>query len=149
MSPSERGDLVFLLNILESSGRILNYIKNINSAEEFKSIEMQLEYDASMLQLINIGENVSRLTEKLRQEHDFIKWQYIKDLRNKIAHDYFGIKVDVVYNIAKNDVIVLKARVENIIKTNIKTNIFEEVVLQKCKDSKHYRYINFDKLLNE
>jgi uncharacterized protein with HEPN domain len=60
--------------------------------------------------LANIGENVSKLSEALKQEYSNIEWQQIKDFRNKIVHDYVGIDLAIVYEIIANDLKTIKDR---------------------------------------
>jgi len=149
MSPSEKGDLVYLLNILECIGKINEYTKNINSAEELNSIEKAVNYDASMMQLVNIGEYISKLTEKLKDDNVFISWKQIKGLRNRVVHDYAGVNIDVVYRIMKQDLLLLKSDIEKIITTKIIDKVVNPEIFSRCKGCSHYRYIDFNKFIKE
>lgn len=55
--------------------------------------------DAVIMHFIVIGETSSRLPEFFKQEHTDIPWSEIKGLRNRIAHDYFGIDFNIVWDI--------------------------------------------------
>ena len=44
-----------------------------------------------------------------------IEWVIIKNLRNKIVHDYEGIKLNFIWDIVKNDIVQLKLDLEEII----------------------------------
>ena len=46
-----------------------------------------------------IGEAVSRIPEEYKQLHNQINWRQVKDFRNVIVHDYFGIDNNIVWNI--------------------------------------------------
>ncbi|MBS4067687.1 HepT-like ribonuclease domain-containing protein [Sulfurimonas sp. RIFOXYB12_FULL_35_9] len=61
-----------------------------------------------MMQFVVIGEIISRLDEKFKTSHSEIPWQKIKDFRNIIAHDYFGIDVDEIWDIINNKLLPLK-----------------------------------------
>ncbi|MDD2651962.1 MAG: DUF86 domain-containing protein [Sulfurimonas sp.] len=63
---------------------------------------------ALMLQFIVIGEIIFRLDEKFKISHSEIPWQKIKDFRNIIAHDYFGIDADEIWDIINNKLLPLK-----------------------------------------
>lgn len=47
-----------------------------------------------------------------------IEWLIIKNLRNKIVHDYEGIKLNFIWDIITKDLIQLKADLEKIIYDN-------------------------------
>jgi len=69
MSPHKENDLLYLLNILEYSGKIWKYTENIANAEALYELNEQLNLNASLTLLANIGENVSKISEELKQEY--------------------------------------------------------------------------------
>src|SRR5215469_9828618 len=103
MLPNEKNDLLYLLNILEYIGKIWKYTEKTKSAEELFELNDQMNLNASLTLLSNIGENVSKISEILKQECSIIEWQKIKDFRNRIVHDYVGIDLAIVYEIITND----------------------------------------------
>jgi uncharacterized protein with HEPN domain len=147
MLPNEKNDLLYLLNILEYIGKIWKYTEKTNDAEELFELNDQMNLNASLTLLANIGENVSKLTENIKQEYSNIKWQQIKDFRNRIVHDYVGIDLAVVYEIISNDLKTLKLEIEKIVKEKIKQKIFDIKELKISKNSKYYRNIGFEILL--
>jgi len=147
MLPSEKNDLMYLFNTLEYIGKIWKYIEGINDVDELFEKNEQLNLNASLTLLANIGENVSRITEKLKQEYSNIKWQEIKDFRNKIVHDYTGIDLVIVYETITNDLSLLKPEMEKIIKEKTKQNIFDIEEIKACKESNHYKYIDYEKII--
>lgn len=48
-----------------------------------------------------MGESVSKLSEEFKSENKNIPWNKVKDFRNLIAHDYFGIDAEEVWQIIK------------------------------------------------
>jgi len=46
-----------------------------------------------------IGEATSRIPESFKQLHPHIEWRIIKDFRNFIIHEYFGINNLIVWDI--------------------------------------------------
>src|SRR5215510_1422775 len=125
MLPNEKNDLLYLLNILEYIGKIWKYTEKTKNAEELFELNDQMNLNASLTLLANIGENVSKITEKLKQEYPNIEWLKIKDFRNRIVHDYVGIDLAIVYEIISKDLCVLKQEIEKIISEKIKQNIFD------------------------
>jgi len=147
MLPNEKNDLMYLINILEYIGKIWKYTESINNADELYELNEQMNLNASLTLLANIGENVSKITEKLKKENQNINWQQIKHFRNRIVHDYVGIDLAIVYEIIKSDLNILKPEIENIIRGQVDKNIFDVEELKICKESNYYKNINFEKLL--
>jgi len=73
MLPNEKNDLLYLLNILEYIGKIWKYTKETTDAEELFELNDQMNLNASLTLLANIGENVSKITEKLKRQYSNIE----------------------------------------------------------------------------
>lgn len=147
MLPHEKNDLLYLINMLEYIGKIWIYTKGTTSAEELFEINEQMNLNASLTLLSNIGENASKLSEKLKQEYSNTNWQKIKDFRNRIVHDYVGIDLVIIYEIITNDLIILKHEIVTIIKEKIKQGIFDIEEIEICKESVYYKHIDFVELI--
>ena len=105
-------NITFNLNaLIESIEKIKLYSQDFDNADTF--YHDQKSFDASMMQFVVIGEIISRLDENFKTSHSEIPWQKIKDFRNIIAHDYFGIDADEIWDIINNKLLPLK----NYIKT--------------------------------
>ncbi|WP_010262691.1 DUF86 domain-containing protein [Treponema primitia] len=147
MLPNEKNDLLYLLNILEYIGKIWKYTETVKDAEELFELNEQLNLNASLTLLANIGENASKISNTLKQEFPKIEWQQIKDFRNRVVHDYVGIDLVIVFEIITKDLKSLKPQFENIIKKNIGNKIFDIEELKISKESKYYRNIDFEKII--
>ena len=143
MSPHKENDLLYLLNILEYSGKIWKYTENITNAEEFYEYNDQLNLNASLTLLANIGENVGKISEELKQEYQGIEWQSIKDFRNKIVHNYEGIDIEIVFEIITEDLRELKPKIEQIIAKKTEEKTFSIDELNLAKESEFYKYVDF------
>jgi len=146
MLPNEKNDLLYLLNILEYIGKIWKYTDKTKDAEELFEKNEQMNLNASLTLLANIGENVSKLTQDLKQEYKNIDWTKIKDFRNRIVHDYVGIDLVIVYEIITKDLIVLKSNIENIISKKIKQKVFDIEEFEISKKSIYYNNVDFVKI---
>jgi uncharacterized protein with HEPN domain len=147
MLPNEKNNLLYLLNILEYIGKIWKYIEKTNDAEELFELNDQMNLNASLTLLANIGENISKITEKLKREYSNIEWQQVKNFRNKIVHDYVGIDLAVVYEIITNDLKTLKPEFEKIIKEKTNQKLFDIEEIKLCKESKFYKYVDFERII--
>ncbi|AXX91914.1 hypothetical protein CPU12_06240 [Malaciobacter molluscorum LMG 25693] len=104
-----------LLSILESIEKIENYTMDFSNADDFYHDEKS--FDAAMMQFVVIGEMISKLDESFKQKYSHIPWQKVKDFRNIVAHNYFGIDADEIWDIIKNKIRPLKSEIENLIST--------------------------------
>ena len=68
-----------------------------------------------MMQFVVIGETISRLNENFKNSQNQIPWQKIKDFRNIIAHDYFGIDPEEIWDIVNEKLLPLKKEIKKII----------------------------------
>ena len=66
--------------------------------------------------LLQIGELVSALTTEFRQEYSQIPWRDVVALRNRAAHAYSSIDIEVLWDIATDDIPNLKTYCESAIK---------------------------------
>ena len=101
--------------LIESIEKIELYSKEFTDADDF--YHDQKSFDASMMQFVVIGEIISRLDEKFKATHNEIPWQKVKDFRNIIAHDYFGIDADEIWDIINTKLLPLKNDIEKLLKT--------------------------------
>ena len=93
-------DKLNLLSIQEASTKIITYSKGYESADSL--FENQRDFDAIMMNFIVIGEMVSRLSNEFFERYSSIEWAKIRGFRNFIAHNYFGIDAEEVWDIIKS-----------------------------------------------
>jgi len=61
-----------------------------------------------MMNFIVIGEQVDKLTDEVKANNEQINWQKIYSFRNILAHHYFGINIDIVWQIIRAELPKLK-----------------------------------------
>lgn len=86
-----------LLNILDSARKIQDFSQGISDADAFFADEKT--FDAVLMNFVVIGETIGKLSETIKSTHSRIPWTRIKDFRNNIAHDYFGLDAEEVWQI--------------------------------------------------
>jgi uncharacterized protein with HEPN domain len=92
---------------------ILDYMKEINSIEEFN--QNQLVVDAVVFNLSQIGEiSRYRISSCLKDSTINIPWHEMYGFRNRIVHDYDQINMNVVYDTVKEDLPNLLAQLINL-----------------------------------
>ena len=61
-----------------------------------------------LFRLIQIVENIKKLSDEYKKEHNDIEWNDIIGLRNRIVHDYGKTDYSIVYEVVSTDLPVLK-----------------------------------------
>ena len=93
--------------------QIIDWNTTINNSDDYLSSTDGMKTLAATSMLIEaIGEGIKKIDLKtngsllsLRQD---IPWQDIKGMRNHIAHGYFDIDSDLIFDVVENDLIPLK-----------------------------------------
>lgn len=109
---SRLGDKVRLLHIKEAIIEVLSYVNGVNF-EAFEANSMI--YNASIRQLEVIGEASNRLSDELRKQYPNIPWRQIVGLRNMLVHEYFGVDVNIVWDVIRNELPPLLTSVNEMI----------------------------------
>lgn len=110
---SERPQLLYCQDILESGTAIQSYVQDI-SLDAF--VQDRMRYSAVIREFEIIGEAVGKLSAALKEGFPDIPWQDIKDFRNLLAHEYFGVDLEIVWNTIHNDLPMLMDAVQKIVK---------------------------------
>ena len=103
--------------MIEYIDKAIKYTKDY-SFKEFISNEEKI--DATVFSISKIGELVKNISEETMSRYDNIEWVVIKNLRNKIVHDYEGINLNLIWDIIKNDVVKLREDLLKILNENSK-----------------------------
>jgi uncharacterized protein with HEPN domain len=106
-------DLDLLLeDILECCQRIKEYTKDY-SFDDF--IKDKKTMDAVIRNLTIIGEAISNIPSDFKTINPQIEWRNIKDLRNRMVHDYTGIDYKIVWKIITEYIEELEFQIQELI----------------------------------
>lgn len=109
----KRESSAYLKDILEAIRRVKEYTGNLD-LEEFLAQKMVV--DAVMRNLEIIGEAVSQLPENLKKEFPEVPWREVKDFRNVVAHKYFKINLERIWDIIENKLDSLEKQIIIVLK---------------------------------
>ncbi|MFO7932182.1 MAG: DUF86 domain-containing protein [Desulfosalsimonas sp.] len=98
--PEHRNHRLYLTDIADSSQAIFEYTQEL-SFEAF--CKDRKTYSAVIREFEIIGEAVGKIPETTRNEFKNIDWQNIKDFRNLLVHEYFGVDLEIVWKIIQED----------------------------------------------
>lgn len=105
----------FLKDILEAIHRIQSYTEDMNYDAFQSDTKTQ---DAVMRNLEIIGEATKQLSETMRQQAPHIPWRNIARMRDKLIHHYFGVNLDIVWQVIQNDLPPLMTAINGMLTTN-------------------------------
>lgn len=108
---SKRDNLLYINDILESIDAINLYLKDIDY-ETF--INDRKTYSATIREFIVIGEAISKIINILEEKSPNYPWRILKDFRNFIVHEYFGVNPQIVYDAATLELKELKEIMQKI-----------------------------------
>ncbi len=108
---SERDYSLYISDILQSIKNIHEYIAGMDESK-FKSDKKTI--DAVIRNFEIIGEAANKLPDDIRMKTPDIPWRDIIDFRNRIAHEYFGVSVSIVWQIIGKELTPLKDNMEKL-----------------------------------
>ena len=120
----------YLLDILIAVDKVKRYTRNFDNAQSF--LYSELEWDAVIRELEIVGEATKNL---LKQNCIDSQYQIIVDFRNHIAHGYFGIDENIVWDVVN----VLLDQFTSELHTIIKENTLDmSLTIKSAKDDYSY-----------
>jgi uncharacterized protein with HEPN domain len=110
-------DIIFVKQLLQTIDRILEYTVSLKNPKDFG--EDYKTFDATLMNFVALGENVNRLSDEFKESNNQIEWRKINSFRNIIAHDYFGVDEEEVFQIVKNHLPKLRIDLQNLLNDSI------------------------------
>jgi len=146
MLPEEKKDLFHLLGILESAGKISDYSKGLETADEFIKAQNQMVYNACLTLLTNICEELDKLSAETKSKLTKLDLRAIKGMRNRIVHDYQNLDSYIIFDAIQKDLPPLKDTLYEVISAGLKNNIFDKEDFNISKVSEFYKDIDFSRI---
>jgi uncharacterized protein with HEPN domain len=105
-----RDRIFFLEDIQESCSRVLRYTQGM-TFEQFRADDKT--YDAVVRNLEIIGEAAKGLPDDVRAMMSDVEWSKATGLRNIVAHAYFGINDEILWDVVQNKIPPMQAAVDS------------------------------------
>lgn len=71
-------------------------------------------YSATLREFIVIGEAIANIPDEIKQLAPTIEWRLIKDFRNFIIHEYFGVDAKIVWDAVRQELPLLKLEISRL-----------------------------------
>lgn len=108
---SKKDPAIYLQDIFHAIERIEEYA--MGGKRLFLSDHMK--QDAIIRQLAVIGEAVKKLPTSTTRQYSHIPWKNIAGMRDVLVHDYADIDTDMVWNVVKKDLPIIKQTVASLL----------------------------------
>ncbi len=105
---SKRDWKLLFEDILDAINKIEKYTESIDIKDFFEST---LITDAVVRNLEIIGEASKNVPTEIQNKHADIPWRKLSGIRNRIVHEYFGVDLNIIWYIIKNELIPLKEQI--------------------------------------
>ena len=103
---------LYLEDILSSGTKILRYTEGM-TCEDF--IRDEKTYDAVVRNLQIIGEAAKNVPMEFRDKYKQIEWRKIAGLRDILAHTYFSLENETLWDVVENKVPILIEQIREIL----------------------------------
>ena len=96
-----RDEIMYLQDIAESCEKILRFTAGLSQSDLMGD---EKTYDAVVRNLEIVGEAAKHISEEIRRQLPDIEWRKAAGLRDMLAHAYFGIDDDILWDVVQNKV---------------------------------------------
>ena len=104
---------IFLTHILDSIKLIEEYIKGRSKPDFLKSKQLQ---DSVIRRIEIIGEAIKNIPLDIKKNYNQIPWKEITGMRDILIHQYFGVDLDLTWQVIVKDLPRLKSQILDISK---------------------------------
>ncbi len=96
---------IFLEHILKAIELIEEYTKNKEKSDFLKSVQLQ---DSVIRRIEIIGEAIKSIPTHFKDSYKDIPWKEITGMRDILIHQYFGVDLELTWEVIKVDLPKLK-----------------------------------------
>lgn len=102
----------YLVDIIDAIEKADSFIKGMN----FEAFEKDAKTMFAVIRAFEVmGEAVKKIPYNLRNRHKNIPWKEMAGMRDKLIHEYFGIKPRVVWKTITQDLPKIKPQLQTIL----------------------------------
>lgn len=106
-----RTERAYLAHAIEAIDAILSYTADGEQAF-FADAKTQ---DAVIRNIEILGQAVKGISEDTRARQPYVQWRQIAGMRDKLIHEYFGVDLNLVWDVVANDLPELRPRLQRLL----------------------------------
>lgn len=104
---------LYLYDIKEAVEKIETFTKGFTFEEFAKDIKT---VDAVIRNLEIMGEAVKHIPKRVKGKHPDIDWKAMAGMRNILAHEYFGVRMGIIWKTIRERLPELRYEIEEILR---------------------------------
>ena len=105
--------LDYVQDIIDSIRDVESFIKGM-SFEEFKKDRKTINAVVRSIEVI--GEASKRIPATITADYPNVPWKKMAGMRDKLIHEYFGIDLEILWQVAKKDLKSIRPAIRIILK---------------------------------
>ena len=110
-----RDEKMYLSDILHGCQKVMKFTDGLSQKQ---LVGDEKTYDAVVRNLEIIGEAAKNISNELRSQLADIEWRKIAGMRDMLAHSYFGIDNDILWDVVQNKVSHLAGAINSFLSKN-------------------------------
>ncbi len=99
---SSRSPKLYIQDILQACEDILNFTQAMHSADELQNDRRTFLAVIHSIEII--GEAARQTPKSFKEKHPEIPWRETIGLRNVIAHEYFGLDNEIIWDVIQTQI---------------------------------------------
>ncbi|NOY99687.1 MAG: DUF86 domain-containing protein [Chloroflexi bacterium] len=107
-----RDEGLYLDDVQAACERVSRFTRGM-SFDEF--IQDDRTYHATLRNLEIIGEAIKNISDGTKIKYPQVKWRKIAGFRDIVAHEYFGISDEIVWDVIQNEIPLLTKQIQEIV----------------------------------
>lgn len=102
----------YLRDILDATRKARRFVEGV----EFDAFVINDEKVFAVRQALEIiGEAVKKVPRSAREHYPQVPWREVAGMRDKLAHEYFGVNIQRVWQTVQDDLPILETTVEQML----------------------------------
>jgi uncharacterized protein with HEPN domain len=103
---------IFIKHIIDSIEKIEDFTSDKTREDFLEDVQLQ---DATIRRIEIIGEASKNIPEEFKSEHPDIPWSEMARTRDKLIHGYFGVDLELTWDIIQQDLPELKGKMDQML----------------------------------